>query len=105
MRRVACEYAVRSLSPLPRCRRLASTDHPTPPPSQVPCRYCNRTFTSETKLAFHNKWFCGPDAARSAAQSKTQIGARRRNNIDDDEEEEDSDYVDDDSDSDSDGGA
>lgn len=39
---------------------------------QVHCNYCGKTFKSDQKLAFHNRWFCGPNARRSAAQSKTQ---------------------------------
>jgi DNA repair protein RAD16 len=39
---------------------------------QVYCRYCRKKFKNDLKLAFHNRWFCGPNASRSAAQSKTQ---------------------------------
>ena len=46
--------------------RIATQDR------KVTCQYCGRGFKNDSKLAFHNKWFCGPHARRSAAQSKTQ---------------------------------
>ena len=58
---------------------------------QVKCPYCKRTFKSDQKLAFHNRWFCGPNARRSAAQAKTQSRRRQYDEDDDDEDDEDED--------------
>jgi DNA repair protein RAD16 len=74
---------------------------------QVHCGYCGKKFKSDQKLAFHNRWFCGPNARRSEAQSKTQKRRKPGNlakmmlgAVDDESEfeesDEDSDYEDDD---------
>ncbi|KAJ1617487.1 SNF2 family N-terminal domain-containing protein [Pavlovales sp. CCMP2436] len=39
--------------------------------SKVACQYCARKFQPD-KLEVHLRWFCGPGAKRSAAQSKTE---------------------------------
>ena len=59
---------------------------------QVKCQYCKRTFKSDQKLAFHNRWFCGPNARRSAAQAKTQSNRRQYDDggSDDDDDDDDS---------------
>ena len=46
--------------------------------SKVQCQYCGRFFKGNQKLAFHNRYFCGPDAKRSSAQSKTQKRSQRK---------------------------
>ncbi|KAL3912527.1 MAG: hypothetical protein SGPRY_008310 [Prymnesium sp.] len=51
-----------------------------------------QSFKSDQKLAFHNRWFCGPNAKRSAAQARTRINRRPGN---DDWEEDDDDDDDD----------
>jgi hypothetical protein len=38
--------------------------------TKVQCKYCNRYFT-EQKLRDHNKYWCGPNAKRTAKQRKT----------------------------------
>ena len=47
-------------------------------PNQVACPYCGKKMKNDRKLAFHNRWFCGPNAQKSAAQSKTQSGRRKK---------------------------
>jgi DNA repair protein RAD16 len=39
--------------------------------NRVPCKWCKKLFLPE-KLAFHQKYFCGPDAVRTLKQQKTQ---------------------------------
>ena len=46
--------------------------------SMVACAYCSKKFKSDQKLAFHNRWFCGPNAKRSAAQSKTDSKKKKK---------------------------
>ena len=77
----------------------------------VSCPYCAKKFKNEQKLAVHNRFHCGPNAQRSAAQSKTQKRAVRsgegglaklmglqadEREDEDDEDDDDDDYVDDD---------
>lgn len=38
---------------------------------RLPCKYCGKLFMPE-KLAFHQKYFCGPDATRTAKQQMTE---------------------------------
>mmetsp|Transcript_98335 Transcript_98335/g.194890 ORF Transcript_98335/g.194890 Transcript_98335/m.194890 type:complete len:1264 (-) Transcript_98335:250-4041(-) len=38
---------------------------------RIPCKYCNKLFLPE-KLAYHQRYFCGPDAIRTAKQQKTR---------------------------------
>ena len=37
---------------------------------RVVCKYCNKKFASDAKLAFHNTYFCGPNARMTAGQAK-----------------------------------
>jgi len=39
--------------------------------ARVPCKHCKKLFSTE-KLAFHQKYFCGPDAIKTLKQQKTQ---------------------------------
>ncbi|KAG8470640.1 hypothetical protein KFE25_009061 [Diacronema lutheri] len=39
--------------------------------SMVPCAHCGKLLQPD-KLEIHLRWFCGPEARRSAAQSKTE---------------------------------
>eukprot|EP00933_Yihiella_yeosuensis_P042464 TRINITY_DN37055_c0_g1_i1.p1 TRINITY_DN37055_c0_g1~~TRINITY_DN37055_c0_g1_i1.p1 ORF type:complete len:1176 (-),score=294.54 TRINITY_DN37055_c0_g1_i1:157-3684(-) len=39
---------------------------------RLPCKYCGKLFLPE-KLAFHQRYFCGPNAERTAKQRKTDI--------------------------------
>jgi DNA repair protein RAD16 len=39
--------------------------------TRVPCKWCKKLFLPE-KLVFHQKYFCGPDAIRTAKQQRTQ---------------------------------
>ena len=63
-------------------------------PLHVTCPHCRKTFKTDQKLAFHNRWFCGPDAKRSAAQSKTQV-RKRKSVIADDDDSDDEDWEED----------
>eukprot|EP00931_Biecheleriopsis_adriatica_P070732 TRINITY_DN4451_c0_g1_i1.p1 TRINITY_DN4451_c0_g1~~TRINITY_DN4451_c0_g1_i1.p1 ORF type:complete len:1343 (-),score=281.39 TRINITY_DN4451_c0_g1_i1:181-4209(-) len=40
--------------------------------TKVQCQWCGRLFLKD-KLAFHQKYFCGPDAERTEKQQKTQL--------------------------------
>jgi hypothetical protein len=40
-------------------------------PCKVPCSYCGRRFYPE-RLKVHLRFFCGPNAQKSAAQAKQQ---------------------------------
>eukprot|EP00928_Gymnodinium_smaydae_P035606 TRINITY_DN25023_c0_g4_i1.p1 TRINITY_DN25023_c0_g4~~TRINITY_DN25023_c0_g4_i1.p1 ORF type:complete len:1193 (+),score=345.81 TRINITY_DN25023_c0_g4_i1:101-3679(+) len=40
--------------------------------TKLACKYCQKLFLPE-KLAFHQKYFCGPEAQRTAKQRKTDI--------------------------------
>ena len=68
--------------------------------SMVACAYCSKKFKSDQKLAFHNRWFCGPNAKRSAAQSKTDSKKKKktatRTAADDDSDSDDDSEDDDD---------
>ena len=44
----------------------------------VSCQYCKRKFKSEEKLAWHNAYFCGPNARMTAGQPRLRGTVRSR---------------------------
>eukprot|EP00899_Mesostigma_viride_P021630 jgi/Mesvir1/29469/Mv23041-RA.3 len=67
-------------------------------PDKEPCQWCGRKFYPD-RLRVHLRFFCGPDAQRSAALMKTQKKRKRAYEMrggqggdDDDDDEDDEDY-------------
>ena len=51
--------------------RAAQAEH------MVKCPYCKKTFKSDQKLAFHNRWFCGPNARRCVVRHESDPRTQR----------------------------
>ncbi|TYZ61015.1 hypothetical protein PybrP1_009595 [[Pythium] brassicae (nom. inval.)] len=62
---------------------------------KVPCRYCAKKFLP-AKLVLHNKYFCGPNAKKTARQGKQQSNKAKRKVAAGESGSDDSDASDDD---------